>query len=178
MAVELMQAARKADTDNTSADARRSAEIARKGGNLGYALDAFCRPVARAQKSDSGTPVVRSSNGIQSVLGGIGLDMVAAPRTQVARKADLDRTALDLRVRSVSGLSDDAARLLDLTLKAYERAGSREGVNLAPIAIAEALGVTATQAEAARNELALKGLIREALNSLGGRAGWVPRLPR
>jgi hypothetical protein len=173
VAVELTQVAKKSDP--LDADTRRAAENMRKGRNLDEALNAF-RQVS-SWKADTAL-AVRSSNGIQNVMGGPGLDLVAAPRTQVAHKADLDRTALDPRVQRISGLSDDAAHLLNLMLKAHEASASRETVNIDNTAVANALGITLTQAEVARKELVLKGLIREALTNMGTRDGWVPRLPR
>jgi hypothetical protein len=171
--VELHQVA--INADNTSADARRSTENDRNGDNIDFALNAFRSSIA--QKFDI-APVVRSSNGIQSVLGGVGLDMIAAPRTQVAQKVDLDRTALDPCVRKINGLSDDAARLIYLILKAHERSSSRKPVDAAITEIAHAISITNRQNEVARNELSMWELIREALNGFGSREGWVPRLPR
>ncbi|MCB4771054.1 hypothetical protein LGR54_20805 [Ancylobacter sp. Lp-2] len=178
MSVALgVPAARKSDADSRSgyigpAEAAYREEV-RKAQARDAALNAFRPLPGEASKSDP-EHVVRSSNGRQSMMGGAMLDQISGTPT-MARKAEaLDAKGLHSAARAKADiLPPDALRLFDLVLRTDDAHRGAQLISLPATDIAHALGIPESAAQAARDELERRDLLR-FFDDFSGNRGFRP----
>lgn len=150
------------------ADHRRHQEAVARAKSIDNAVHAFDGPKPVEQS------IIRSSNGRGQLLAGAYPEL---PRREEVTRKKLDRRSISpeaiSRTKGIT-LSDNALELYDLVLRAEQAAKHRGVVDLAPHAVATALGgITPDEARVARAELIGRNLIVE--RSDGFDKGYVSR---
>lgn len=164
---DLFQTSRKAEERQPSPDEQRRMKNA-------AAVDKMSREgLFKGGKVENR---VGSSSGIQSVMGGPGLDLIEMPRTE-ARKAEVNNDALHPHVAPLAPhLPPHSANLLSMIVMKYE-ASQSEPVSFDILDIAKHYGLAEDAAERAVGALVSKGLIVRAYDGIGAPQGWRPILP-
>jgi hypothetical protein len=149
--------------NQAAADAERIAANRKKAESLSRALHAFeAAPRSKAQE----VPATRSSNGIQSIMGGAMLSSFEPTPKATVRKADT--LPIHSKVAPLQ-LPTEQAALLSFVVKEDELSKGRFLVPVSRSSAGEMLGVTPDQGEAAINALVARQLIVYRDNGSGER---------
>lgn len=154
--------AAKADTSGYVGPNRATyEENVRKAANVEAALHVFATP---RQKAEAPRPL--PSNGIGQLLAGALPDYSPTP----AVAAKMDKSTLHPAAKAVAHqLPENAARLLDLIIKADERHRGAQLVDVPASVAAKALSISEDDAVHARGLLERRGYIRFFDNGTGDR---------